>query len=73
MRAEFAVPSDVSYYLDVERYNEVKYCVHPNKLRMEFYFKLIKLFCRVGENFVSIHCDLKCLLAAKVCLFFEQL
>ena len=39
---------------------------------MEFYLELMKLFCRIGENFVGIHCSLKCLLAAKVSLFIEQ-
>ena len=72
MKAEFDVLSNVLYYSDVGRYNEVKYRVHSNALRMEFYLELMKLFCRVGENFISIHCNWKCLLAAKVSLFFEQ-
>ena len=69
MKAEFAVPSDVSYYSEVGRYNEVKYRVEPSELRMEFYLEIMKLFCRAGENFVGIHCGSKCLLAAKVCQF----
>ena len=71
VKAEFVVPSDVPYYSDVGRYNEVKYRVHPRELRMEFYLEVMKLFCRAGENFVNIHCGSKCLLVAKVCLFFE--
>ena len=67
VKAEFAVPSDVPYYSEVGRYNKVKYRVEPNELRMEFYLEIMKLFCRVGEIFVGIHCGLKCLLAAKVC------
>ena len=69
MKAEFAVPSDVPYYLEVGRYNEVKYYVEPSELRMEFYLEIMKLFCRVGENFVGIHYGSKCLLVAKVCHF----
>ena len=69
VKAEFAVPSDVPYYSEVGRYNKVKYRVEPSELRMEFYLEIMKLFCRAGENFVGIHCDSKCLLAAKVCLF----
>ena len=69
VKAEFAVPSDVPYYSDVGRYNEVKYRVEPSELRMEFYLEIMKLFCRAGENFVGIHCGSKCLLAAKVCHF----
>ena len=67
MKAEFAVPSDVPYYSEVGRYNEVKYRVELGELRMEFYVEIMKLFCRAGENFVGIHCGSKCLLAAKVC------
>ena len=70
VKAEFAVPSDVPYYSEVGRYNEVKYQVEPSELRMEFYLEIMKLFCRAGENFVNIHCGSKCLLAAKVCQFF---
>ena len=69
MKAKFAVPSDVPYYSEVGRYNEVKYRVEPSELRMEFYLEIMKLFCRAGENFVGIHCGSKCLLVAKVCHF----
>ena len=71
MKAEFAVPSDVPYYSEVGRYNKVKYRVEPIELRMEFYLEIMKLFYRVGENFVGIHCVSKCFLAAKVCHFFQ--
>ena len=67
VKVEFAVPSDVPYYLEVGRYNEVKYRVEPGELTMEFYLEIMKLFCRAWENFVGIHCGSKCLLAAKVC------
>ena len=69
MKAKFNVPSDISYYLDVGRYNKVKYRVYSRELSMKFYLELMKLFCRARENFVGIHCSAKCLLAAKVCLF----
>ena len=49
MKAEFSVPSDVPYYLEVGRYNEVKYRVEPSELKMEFYLEIMKLFCRVGD------------------------
>ena len=69
VKAEFAILSDVPYYSEVGRYNEVKYRVEPSELRMEFYLEIMKLFCRARENFVGIHCGSKCLLAAKVCHF----
>ena len=51
MKTEFVVPSNLPYYLDVGRYNKVKYCMYSSKLRMEFYLELMKLFCRAEENF----------------------
>ena len=71
IKAEFAVPSDVLYYSEVGRYNEVKYRVDPSELRMEFYLEIMKLFCRARENFVDIHYCSKCLLVAKVCHFLR--
>ena len=71
VKAKFAVPNDVPYYLEVGRYNEVKYRVEPSELRMEFNLEIMKLFYRAGENFVEIHCGSKCLLAAKVCHFLR--
>ena len=71
VKAKFAVLSDVPYYSEVGRYNEVKYRVEPGELRMEFYLEIMKLFCRAGENFIGIHCGSKCLLAAKVCHFLR--
>ena len=50
VKAEFAVPSDVPYYLEVGRYNEVKYRVEPGELRMEFYLEIMKLFYRLGRT-----------------------
>ena len=69
VKAEFVVLSDVPYYSEVGRYNEVKYQVEPSELEMEFYLEIMKLFCWTGENFVGIHYGSKCLLAAKVCHF----
>ena len=68
VRKKFTVPSDVPYYTDVERNMEAKYRVYASKLRMEFYFELLNLFCRAGENIIDIHSGAKFMLAAKVCL-----
>ena len=68
VRREFTIPSDVPYYTDFGRYMEAKYCVYASELRMEFYFELLNLFCRVGENIIGIHSGAKFMLVAKVCL-----
>ena len=67
VRKEFTIPSDVPYYTDVGRYMEAKYRVYASELRMEFYFELLNLFCRAGENIIGIHSGAKFMLAAKVC------
>ena len=67
VRKEFIVPLDVPYYSDIGRYNEVKYRVYVTELRLEFYFKLLSLFCRANENVIGIHYGSKFMLAAKVC------
>ena len=67
VKKEFTVPSDVPYYTDVGRYMEAKYRLYASKLRMELYFELLNLFCRAGENIISIHSGAKFMLAAKVC------
>ena len=64
---EFIVPSDVPYYIDVRRYMEAKYRVYASELRMEFYFELLNLFYKAGENIIGIHNGAKFMLAAKVC------
>ena len=67
VRKEFTVPLDVPYYSNVGWYNEVKYRVYAIKLRLEFYFELLNLFCSANENVIGIHCGSKFMLAAKVC------
>ena len=69
MKTEFSILSGISYYLDMERYNKVKYHVYLGELRM----KLMRLFCKEGENFFGIHCDSKCLLAGAVRIFSTML
>ena len=67
VRKEFTVLSDVPYYTDVEWYMEAKYRLYASDLRIEFYFKMLNLFCRAGENIIGIHTGAKFMLAAKVC------
>ena len=45
---------------------EVEYRVYASELRMEFYFELLNLFYRAGENIIGIHCGGKFTLVAKV-------
>ena len=65
VRKEFTIPSDIPYYMDVGRYMEAKYRVYAYKLRMEFYFELLNLFCRARENIIGIYSVAKFMLAAK--------
>ena len=66
VRKEFSIPVDVPYYSDTGQYMEVKYRIYASELRMEFYFKLLQLFCRSRKNVVGIHCYGKFMLVVKV-------
>ena len=39
---------------------------HICKLKMEFYFKLLNLFCKARKNIIGIHCGAKYMLVAKI-------
>jgi hypothetical protein len=58
--------ADVPYYSDSGKYLEVKYRLHNSELRMEFYFELLRTFCKPRDNFLGIYTGSKCMLAAQV-------
>ena len=66
VRTYFRIPSDISHSSEVGRYKEVKCRMYLGELQIEFYLKLMRMFCREGENFIIIHCGSKCLLAGAI-------
>jgi hypothetical protein len=55
-----------SYYTERNKYLEACFAVHPSELRMEFYFGLLKDFCKPKERVFGVFPGSKFLLANRV-------
>ena len=49
----FAAPQ-TSVYSKPQKYNELEYRIDNSELRMEFYLKILKMFCKLGDSILSI-------------------
>jgi hypothetical protein len=63
--SEYRAP-DIPYYLEVGKYQELKYRLSSSELRMEFYLDLLFDFCKPGDRFLGVNSGSKCLVAAKI-------
>ena len=45
----------IPYYLEVGKYQELKYRLDSSELRMEFNLDLLFDFCRLGDQFLGIY------------------
>jgi hypothetical protein len=57
---------DIPYYLEVGKYQELKYRLSSSEMRMELYLDLLFDFCRPGNRFLGVYSGSKYLVAAKV-------
>ena len=57
---------EIPYYLEPEKYQELKYRLDSSELRMEFYLDLLYELCSLGDQFLGMYSGLKCLVATKV-------
>jgi hypothetical protein len=62
---EYHAP-DILYYVEVEKYQEMKYQLCTSELRMEFYLDLLFDLCRLGDRLLGVFTGSKCLVATKV-------
>lgn len=53
-------------YEKPKKYNELEYAMYPNELRMEFFIKILEVFCRRGESVFQMFCGTKLLTASVV-------
>jgi hypothetical protein len=65
IRSEYRTP-DIPYYVEVRKYQDLKYRLYANELRMEFYLDLLFDLCRPRDRFLGVFTRSKCLVAAKV-------
>jgi hypothetical protein len=56
---------EILYYLEIEKYLELKYRLYSNELRMEFYLDLLHDLCKPEDSFLEVYSGSKCLVAAK--------
>ena len=68
-RREYKEPDHVNYEKPM-MYKEMEYQMYPTELRMEFYLKMVDLFCKLGDSMLQIFCGEKLLTAAMVRLSF---
>ena len=62
---EYRAPK-IPYYLEIKKYQELKYRVNSSELCMEFYLDLLYDFCRPGDQFLGVYSGSKYLMATKV-------
>jgi hypothetical protein len=65
----FAAPQTV-VYTKPRKYNELEYRINTSELRMEFYLRVLEMFCKPGDSMISIFGGGKVLCAGLVCLTF---
>ena len=66
-RKLYKAPEHVVYER-ARMYKEMEYAMYPLELRMEFYVKMLDLFCKPGESIVQIFAGTKLLTASVVSL-----
>jgi hypothetical protein len=72
IRGEYRAP-DIPYYVEAEKYQEIKYRLCASELRMEFYLDLLFDLCRLGDRLFGVFTSSKCLVATKVCIILLAL
>ena len=58
--------SNIPYYLEAGKYQELKYRLSLSELHMEFYLDLLFDFCRPRDQFLGVYSGSKYLVAAKI-------
>ena len=66
-KREYKAPDHIVYEKP-RMYKEMEYQMYPTELRMEFYLKMVDLFCKPGDSLLQIFCGQKLLTAAVVSL-----
>jgi hypothetical protein len=65
----FAAPQ-TAVYTKPRKYNELEYRIDTSELRMEFYLRVLEMFCKPGDNTISVFGGGKVLYAGLVRLTF---
>ena len=61
--------SKIPYYVEAEKYKEMKYQLCVSELCMEFYLDLLFDLCKPGDRFLGVFMGSKYMVAMQVCIF----
>jgi hypothetical protein len=65
------VPPKHPFFENARKYNEVEYQLFTVKLRMEFYFQVLDLYCRPGDAVLSVFTGTKAVYASVVSVYIS--
>ena len=65
LKKQYLTPQHVVYEKP-RKYNELQYSMYPIELRMEFYIKILDLFCKLGDSVFELFARTKLLVASIV-------
>ena len=65
VRKQYQAPQHVVYEKP-RKYNELEYSMYPIELRMEFYIRILDLFCKRGDSVFELFATTKLMVASLV-------
>ena len=65
VKKQYQAPQHVVYEKP-QKYNELEYSMYPIKLRMEFYIRILDMFCERGDSVFELFCGTKLMVASLV-------
>ena len=71
MKKQYQAPQQVVYEKP-RKYNELEYSMYPMKLQMEFYIRILDLFCARGDSVFELFAETKLMVASLVSVAFSS-
>ena len=65
MKKQYQAPQHVVYEKP-RKYNELEYSMYPIELRMEFYIRILDMFCEQGDSVFELYAGTKLMVASLV-------
>ena len=65
MKKQYQAPQHVVYEKP-QKYNELEYSMYPIELRMEFYIRILDMFCEQGDSVFELYAGTKLMVASLV-------
>ena len=65
VKKQYQAPQHVVYEKP-RKYNELEYSMYPIELRMEFYIRILDMFCKQGDSVFELYARTKLMVASLV-------